>query len=175
MKTLVILGYGGYGKTIEDVVLSANMYDKIIFLDDGSSDARVEGKCADFERYMGSDVHFYPAFGNNGLRMGWIDRLEKAGAVVPTIIHPKAYVSRNAQLGTGCTVLPNATVNVTAVLGKGCIINFGAVVDHDVVLGDGVHLCPNSTVKAYNFVPALSKLESGKAILNNTFKQEKSR
>lgn len=175
MKTLVILGYGGYGKTIEDVVLSANMYDKTVFLDDGSSDARVEGKCSDFEKYMDSDVHFYPAFGNNSLRMDWIDRLEKAGAVVPTIVHPQSYVSRGAAIGTGCTVLPNATVNVTSVLGRGCIINFGAVVDHDVVLGDGVHLCPNSTVKAYNFVPSLSKLESGRVILNNTFKQEKSR
>jgi cyclase len=33
MKRLVILGSGGYGKTVEDIVLSANMYDEIVFLD----------------------------------------------------------------------------------------------------------------------------------------------
>ena len=44
MKRLVILGSGGYGKTVEDIVLSANMYDEIVFLDDGSKDSRVAGK-----------------------------------------------------------------------------------------------------------------------------------
>ena len=32
MKRLVILGFGGYGRTIEDVVLSAQLYDEIAFL-----------------------------------------------------------------------------------------------------------------------------------------------
>lgn len=172
MKRLVILGFGGYGKTIEDVVLSAGLYDEIIFLDDGSSDARVSGRCADFEKYIGADTHFYPAFGNNVLRMKWIDAILEKGAVVPTIIHPQAYVSRNAVIGIGCAVLPNAAVNVTAVLGRGCIVNFGAVVDHDVVIGKGTHLCLNCAVKAYNHIPPYSKIEAGKIILNNTFKQE---
>ena len=34
MKRLVILGFGGYGKTIEDVVLSGKLFDEVIFLDD---------------------------------------------------------------------------------------------------------------------------------------------
>lgn len=172
MKRLVILGFGGYGKTIEDVVLSAKLYDEIVFLDDGSSDEKVEGKCTDFERYIDADTYFYPAFGNNTLRIKWIDTLMEKGAAVPTIVHPQAYVSRGAVIGVGCTVLPNATVNVTAVLGKGCIVNFGAAVDHDVVVGDGVHLCLNCAVKAYNHIPPYSKIEAGKIILNNTFKQE---
>ncbi len=172
MKRLVILGFGGYGKTIEDVVLSAKLYDEIVFLDDGSADKRVSGRCTDFEKYIDTDTHFYPAFGNNTLRIKWIDTLLEKGVVVPTIIHPQAYVSRHAVIGVGCTVLPNATVNVTAVLGKGCIVNFGAVVDHDVVIGDGVHLCLNCAVKAYNHIPPYSKIEAGKIILNNTFKQE---
>ena len=172
MKRLVILGFGGYGKTIEDVVLSAKLYDEIVFLDDGSKDARVEGRCMDFEKYISADTHFYPAFGNNTLRMKWIETFDAAGAFVPTIIHPQAYVSRNAVIGRGTAVLPNATVNTTAVISEGCIVNFGAVVDHDVVIGKGVHLCLNCAVKAYNHIPPYSKIEAGKIILNNTFKQE---
>ena len=34
MKRLVILGFGGYGKTIEDIVMSGGLFDEIIFLDD---------------------------------------------------------------------------------------------------------------------------------------------
>ena len=172
MKRLVILGSGGYGKTVEDIVLSANMYDEIVFLDDGSKDARVAGKCADFEKYISTDTHFYPAFGNNPLRIKWMDTILDAGGFVPTIVHPQTYVSRNAVIGQGTVVLPNATVNTTAVIGRGCIVNFGAVVDHDVVIGEGVHLCLNCAVKAYNHIPPYSKIEAGKIILNNTFKQE---
>ena len=172
MKRLVILGFGGYGKTIEDVVLDAELYDEIVFLDDGSTDLRVAGKCTDFEKYIGADTYFYPAFGNNALRIKWIDAFIEKGANVATIIHPQAYVSRNAVIETGCAVLPNATVNVTAVVKKGCIVNFGAVVDHDVVVGEGVHLCLNCAVKAYNHIPPYSKIEAGKIILNNTFRQE---
>lgn len=169
MKRLVILGYGGYGKTIEDVVMSAAMYDEIVFLDDGSKDERVKGNCADFEGYLDENTHIYPAFGNNSLRLKWIDTIVEKGGKVPVIVHPKAYVSRNATLGVGTVVLPNATVNVTAQLGRGCIVNFGAVVDHDVVVGDGVHLCLNCVVKAFNNIAPLSKIEAGKTILNKTF------
>ena len=170
MKRLVILGFGGYGKTVEDVVLDAGLFEEIVFLDDGSADKRVKGRCADYERYISADTWFYPAFGNNELRIKWIDTFVGKGAQVATIIHPKAYVSRNAEIGLGCAVLPNATVNVTAKLGKGCIVNFGAVVDHDVVIGKGCHLCLNSVVKGYNNIPDFTKLEAGKVILNNTFR-----
>ena len=51
MKRLVILGFGGYGKTIEDVVLDAGLFDEIVFLDDGSTDEKVQGKCSDYVKY----------------------------------------------------------------------------------------------------------------------------
>ena len=50
MKRLVILGFGGYGKTIEDVVLSAKLYEEVIFLDDGAKDKLVSGVCDEFFR-----------------------------------------------------------------------------------------------------------------------------
>ena len=43
MKRLVILGFGGYGKTIEDVVMSAKMFDEVIFLDDKAENEKVKG------------------------------------------------------------------------------------------------------------------------------------
>ena len=52
MKRLVILGFGGYGKTVADVVESAKMYDEIIFLDDNSKDERVKGVCKEFVNYI---------------------------------------------------------------------------------------------------------------------------
>ena len=172
MKRLVILGFGGYGKTIEDVVLSGKLFDNVIFLDDKSQDERVAGVCGDYVKDMDENTWFYPAFGNNNLRVEWINMFVNAGAQVATIIHPTAYVSRNAVVETGCAVLPQAVINATAKVKTGCIVNFGAVVDHDVVIEKGVHLCINSVVKAYNRIAPFAKIEAGQVIFNNTFIME---
>lgn len=173
MNKLVILGFGGFGKTIEDVVLSGKLYDEIIFLDDKAKGNKVVGCCSDFKNFIDEDTFFYPAFGNNNLRIEWINMLICAGAQVATIIHPQSYVSPSAIIETGCAILPNATVNTSSIIKKGCIVNFGAVVDHDCVIEKGVHLCPNCVIKAYNKISPLCKVEAGKIILNNTFKLEK--
>ena len=172
MKKLVILGFGGYGKTIEDVVLSGKLFDEVIFLDDKSTDEKVKGVCKDFEKFIADDTWFYPAFGNNNLRVEWIYLFNGAGAQVATIIHPTAYVSANAVVEEGCAVLPQSVINATAKVRTGCIVNFGAVADHDVVIEKGVHLCINSVVKAYNRIAPFAKIEAGQVIFNNTFVME---
>ena len=172
MKRLVILGFGGYGKTIEDIVLSGKLYDEIIFLDDKAVNDKVKGVCNDYVKYIDESTRFYPAFGNNNLRVEWINMFINAGAQVATIIHPSAYVSSGAVVETGCAVLPMAVINTTAKVRTGCIVNFGAVIDHDVVIEKGVHLCINSTVKAYNRIAPFAKIEAGQVIFNNTFIME---
>ena len=172
MKRLVILGFGGYGKTIEDVVLSAKMFDEVIFLDDNAKDDKVKGVCKDYVNYIDENTWFYPAFGNNNLRVEWIYLFNGANAQVPTIIHPSAYVSPNAVVEAGCAVLPNAAINATAKVRTGCIVNFGAVIDHDVIIEKGVHLFINSVVKAYNRIAPFAKIEAGQVIFNNTFVME---
>ena len=172
MKRLVILGFGGYGKTIEYVVLSGGLFDEIVFLDDKSKDEKVAGVCSDYVKYIDENTWFYPAFGNNNLRVEWIYMFTNAGAQVATIIHPMAYVSKNATVAKGCAVLPHAVIKATATVRTGCIINFGAVVDHDVIIEKGVHLCINSVVKAYNRIAPFAKIEAGQVIFNNTFIME---
>ena len=172
MKRLVILGYGGYGKTIEDVVLSAKMFDEILFLDDNSKSEKVKGVCRDFKTFIDENTWFYPAFGNNNLRVEWIYAFNGAKAQVATIIHPSAYVSPDAVIEKGCAVMPNAAVNHSSILRTGCIINFGAVVDHDVILEKGVHLCINATIKSLNRIAPFAKIEAGQVIFNNTFVME---
>ena len=51
MKRLVILGFGGYGKTIEDIVMSAKMFDEVLFLDDKAVGEKVKGVCKDFKTF----------------------------------------------------------------------------------------------------------------------------
>ena len=169
MKNLLILGAGGYGKTVADVAAQLGCYDRIAFLDDGREDPDILGKCSDYARFADKDTDVYPAFGNNAFRMNWHRTLMECGISVPTLVHPRAYVSPTAKLGIGTVVLPMAVVNTGVTVNMGCIINIGALIDHDCVIEEGVHLAPGAIVKAENRIPAGTKINSGEVIENRQY------
>ena len=167
---LIILGAGGYGRTVADVAAQTGQFHEISFLDDNSVSPDVIGKCAEFERFRDGQTAFYPAFGNNESRLKWLYRLREAGCIIPTIIHPTAYVSPTAQIEPGAAILPHAVVNTNCVVKAGCIVNCGAIVDHGCVLEEGVHICLGAIVKAENRIPGKMKVEAGVVIERNTYR-----
>jgi UDP-N-acetylbacillosamine N-acetyltransferase len=166
---LLIIGAGGYGNTVADVAKQLNCFEKIAFLDDTKSGSGVLGRCEEYAMFCDEDTAVYPAFGDNALRMEWLEVLMEEGLTVPTLVHPSAYVSPTAVLGEGTVVLPKAVVNTGVTVGVGCLINIGALVDHDTVIEDGVHLAPGAIVKAKNRIAAFAKINSGEVIENGQF------
>ena len=169
MKKLLILGAGGYAQTVADLVRQLGTYERIAFLDDGKSGADILGTCQEYPLFLDAETEVYPAFGNNVLRCQWMGRLLGEGIPIPTLVHPRAYVSPQAKLGQGTVVLPFAVVNTGVTVKDGCIINIGSLIDHDCVIEDGVHLCPGAIVKAENRIAELEKIESGEVIPASTF------
>ena len=170
MKKLLILGAGGYGRTVEDIAKQLGSYQKIAFLDDRKAGTPgVLGKCEDFLQFADDSTEIYPAFGNNEVRMAWLRRFEKHGIRVPVIVHPSAYVSPLATLYSGVTVLPKAVINTGTVVENGTIINIGVLIDHDCVIEAGCHLAPGAIVKAENRIPSGMKVESGTVIKNREY------
>ena len=158
MKRLVILGAGGYGRTVKDV--AGQLGYSTIVLDDSISTHPL----FTFSSYISDDTSFIPAFGNNAFRMEWINRIEEIGGQLATLIHPTAYVSLTATISQGTVILPHAIVNTDVVVGKGCIVNLGAIVDHGCILEEGVHVAPGAIVKGENLIEKYSKIESGEVL-----------
>ena len=169
MKKLLILGAGGYGKTVEDIASQLNEYHSISFLDDLRTGCGILGKCEDFLRFCDGETEVYPAFGGGSIRMMWLQRLRDANVTIPSLVHPRAYVSPRASIGMGTMVLPMAVVNTGVTVGDGCIINIGSIIDHDCVISDGVHVAPGAIVKAENRIPAGMKIGSGEVIENGHY------
>ena len=169
MKKLLILGAGGYGKTIADLAAQLGCYSKIAFLDDGQTGENILGTCGEFAVFADGNTQMYPAFGNNETRMRWLNTLISAGITVPTLVHPRGYVSPAATVGVGSVVLPMAVVNTGVTVKNGCIINIGALIDHDSVIEAGTHLAPGAIVKAENRIPAGSKIDSGTVVENREY------
>jgi len=166
---LIILGAGGYGRTVADVAAQTDRYDEICFLDDNNQAEDVIGMCADYAVHADKNTIFYPAFGNNEGRVSWLNRLIENGCKVATIIHASAYISPTVHMTEGVAVLPHAIVNTGCEVKAGCIINCGAIVDHGCVLEEGVHVCLGAIVKAENRIPRCMKIEAGEIVVNRTY------
>lgn len=89
---LIILGSGGYGRTVADVAEQLGY--TIQFLDDSIPDQPLTS----FSSYIDENTLFIPTFGNNKFRLSWIDKLQSSDAKLATIIHPTAYVSPKATI-----------------------------------------------------------------------------
>lgn len=161
MKSLLILGAGGHGRVVAETAEACG-YEKISFLDDHSENAI--GKIGELQRFVKDYEFAFVGIGNNRLRGELQKCLEKAGYKVPTLIHPTAYISKTAEIGSGTIVEPKAIVNAGTVVGTGCIISVGAIVDHDVVLGTNVHVNAGAIVKAGAAVESCRKLEAGEVV-----------
>lgn len=153
MKTLVLIGAGGFARTLSDIVGQTKQFDNIILLDDNMKN-NVAGVCSQYVDYISETTEFYPAISNNKIRQKWINTLHEKNAKIATIIHPSAYVSPTVQLADGVAVLPGAIVNTGCRLASGVLVNCGAVVDHDCVVESCVHIRPRGVV------PALSTVSS---------------
>lgn len=153
-----------------DVARQDGRFDEICFLDDKARGDDVIGRSDDLKKLICQSTSFFPAFGNNTLRLEWLNRLLLQNADVPSIIHKTAYVSPSSVVSRGTIVMPNAVVNTNTKIKIGCLINCGAIVDHDCILNECVHVCLGAIVKAENSVPACLKIEANQVVDNGTFR-----
>ena len=163
-KNVLILGRGGFGTELAELLMGAGLYDGVCFLDDGAADCA--GRLDDLDkpelRALCPDA--FAAVGNNALRLELIERLQAAGYRLPVFVHPRAFVCSSAQLGEGTVVLPLCWVGARTVTGRGCILNAGASIDHDVTLGDAVHAAPGAVIKAGARLESCAKVDSGQVV-----------
>lgn len=149
MRRLAVLGSSGHGKVIADTAECCG-WTEIVFFDDawpartsngvwsvvGTTEQLLQ-RLAEFEGVI-------VAIGDNTIRQAKLELLAKHDAVLTTLVHPTAFVSRYATLGKGSVVFAGAVINACASVGLGGILNTASSVDHDCVLGDAVHVSPGA-------------------------------
>ena len=165
MKSLLILGAGGFGQMIQETARLIG-YAKVVFLDDAAKGEDVVGKCCDYQAFLGEYDTAVAALGNNGMRLYWTEKLMEAGYKVPAIIHPSAVVSPSAQIGNGSFIMQRAVINTHTVIEHGVLVNSGAVVDHDSHVAKGAHIGLGSVVKANCDIDAKRKVEAGEVVFS---------
>ena len=152
MDSVIVIGAGGHGKVVLDILRAHGIYEPAGFVDDnpalaGATVARlpVLGRVADLPRLRDEGLrHAVIAIGDNATRLRYADEVRRHGVDLVTAVHPAAYVSPTAVLGRGVVVAPHATVITEARVADLAVVNTSAVVDHECVVGEGAHVGPGA-------------------------------
>ena len=152
MNNILIIGAGGHSTVVVETIKLTNEYDEILFLDD-NLEKKIFGKNIFGSTQMYSEENIKKRFsnaivalGDSTLRINWIEKLINEGYEVPTVIHPKTYISPSATIGIGSVVFAGAVIQPEVNIGIGVIINTSSSVDHNVQIADGTHVCPGVSI-----------------------------
>ena len=149
---LLIIGAGGHGVSVAEAAELSEAFEVVGFLDDALPVGKavqngfVLGPIGDMsnmnclDSYRVACDQAIVAVGNNTVRDKLTQQLVAAGFSMATVIHPRAFVSPSAVVGSGSAVMAGAIVGTEARLGWGSIVNCGAVVDHHARVEDFGHL-----------------------------------
>jgi sugar O-acyltransferase (sialic acid O-acetyltransferase NeuD family) len=150
---ILILGAGGHGQVIADAILCASRSGEkwalAGFLDDN---AGLTGQPLSGSRVLGT-ISQAPDFehdavvigiGDNAIRRRVFEQMRKCGARFARVIHPRATVAQDVELGEGVVVFAGAVINTGSIIGPNSIINTGATVDHHARIGAHAHIAPGS-------------------------------
>lgn len=92
---------------------------------------------------LDENCYFIMGIGNNAIRKKIV---EQNNFSFYNGIHPSAYFSKFATVGTGTVIMPQVVVNPGVRIGNHCILNSSSVVEHDCVLANYVHISPNAAL-----------------------------
>ena len=83
---------------------------------------------------------------NGRVRLKLHEKMVSEGLVPVNLIHPTAFIERNAKLGTGIQIMAGAIIGAEAQLKNEVIVNTKASVDHECILEDGSEVAPGGTL-----------------------------
>jgi len=148
----VIVGAGGHGRVVLDILLAARRYRPVGFLD---SNPALHGRRMDGVPILGdlsaagglraqNIRRAVVAIGDNGVRRQFAAELEEAGFELINAVHPSANLARTVTLGRNVVVAAGALVCAHCQIGDSVILNTGCIVDHESMIGTASHICPGA-------------------------------
>lgn len=155
---LIIVGAGGFGREVHDVVTAINergnqpIWDFLGYLDDGEVHidrlerigARLLGATELLPRYSGG--WYVIGVGDPVIRESLASRADAAGLRAATLIHPSATRGLDVKIGEGSIICSHVSITTNVCIGRHVHLNLNCTVGHDVIAADLVVVNPGATI-----------------------------
>lgn len=176
LPNVVVVGAGGHGRVVLDILVRAGRYHVAGFLD---SNAGLHGRRVDGVPVLG-EITMLPqlapqhgitgavvAIGDNGVRRAFADQIEDMGIELINAIHPSANLARNVTVGRNVVIAAGALVCAHCQIGDSVILNTGSIVDHESMIGTAAHVCPGARLAGRVAVESGAFIGIGATVIQN--------
>ena len=170
MKDILLIGGGGHCKAAIDVIEQEGLYNIVGILD---KQERLGESILDYQ-VIGDDseLNFLLKSCKNALitigqikspspRIKLFNKLLKLGFKLPTIISPRAYISKHSSLGIGSIIMHDSVISADVVIGDNCIINTKSIIEHGSRIENHCHISTNAVINGEVFIGEGSFIGSG--------------
>lgn len=170
---IVIIGSGGHGHVMLDVLRRQGLGEVVGFLDDREELLHTATRggvpvigSTDWQTLpRGVAEAFVVAIGSNEIRRKKYDGGIEAGLRPWQAVHPSATIAETAELGEGVQVVGGVIINPFAQIGSNIILNTGCTVDHDCRIGDHAFVAPGVNLGGTVHVGELAFIGIGAVVL----------
>ncbi len=151
MVRVLILGAGGHGLVVADILLRAHESGDVAipigYLDDDQS---LHGKHLLGLPVLGG-IGMLSRIPHDAIIVAIGDNLTRKRLVESPLLdaerfiiarHPTAIIAPDVHIGSGSMVCAGVIINTSSVIGSHVILNTGCTVDHHNVVGNHVHIAP---------------------------------
>lgn len=163
MKDIVVVGAGGFGREVCDVIEALAVTSDVRLLgvvDDQPSEINLDRLQQREIRYLGTsgefidrldssgvaDLHYVVGINSPSVKTQISARFEAACVPAAVLVHPQATVGSAVQLGVGTVICAGARVNTNVRIGRHVHVNPNCNVGHDTVLEDFVSVNPLAAI-----------------------------
>lgn len=178
MTRLVIVGCGGFGREVHDLIDDINAKGtslKVLgYVDDAPRPehrrlVEIRGKrilgTLDWFGGADRDIRYVIGIGSAAACAAIDCRLSELGFTATTLIHPDATVGPDLRMGDGAIVCAGARVTTNIVIGRHVHIDRNCVVGHDSRLGNYAMVYPGAAIAGETHIGNCAQLGTMSAIL----------
>ncbi|MCF7956827.1 MAG: acetyltransferase [Phycisphaerae bacterium] len=170
---VVIIGAGGHGRVVLDILRKNHQFEIVGFLDSNPSllhsfvdGVQVIGDLSMVSRFRQHDIGgAIVAIGDNKVRDKYATDLENLGISLVNAIHPSATIADNARIGKNVVIASGTNICTHVILEDSVICNTGCIIDHESVIRRAVHICPGVKIAGHVTVNEAAFIGIGATII----------
>lgn len=177
MSSIIIYGSQQFAHYVRDLAEECG-HDFVGFIDDFSKGRDILGTFDEVRKqYSPREIRIVIAIGYQNLKARWevINKVNNTGFEILTLIHPKAYVHKNAVIGKGSIICAGAVIDYNARIGEATFVWPNVTVNHDAKIGENCFLSPHVNICGFAhigdncFLGASSVVINGSNVYDNSF------